>query len=364
MTRPLILGAGPAGCAAAIRLSQSGASATLLDRDEQVGDPLCGGFLSWRTAEQLRALGVDIHAAGAHRVTQLRLFGDQRSASLDLPHTAYGLSRHALDTAMRAVAQERGARMVFDEIRGLSEGIAHGKARDWRSSAIFLATGKHDVRGQSRPRHAKDSALGVRLRLPATLERQRLLGGAIELHLFPGGYVGIVLQEGGSANVCLAMRKSTLAEIGGSPDKLFTWLARQSPDLAERLGDDWREVRGDTIGAVPYGYICGETSPDLFRLGDQAAVIPSLAGEGISIALASGVSAARHYLEGSSALDYQRHFARKARKPVRLAGMAWHLAETRIGARAAITLANIAPSVIATFADLARIEAAPSLAPR
>ncbi|MWV28322.1 NAD(P)/FAD-dependent oxidoreductase [Aurantiacibacter rhizosphaerae] len=364
MTLPLILGAGPAGCAAAIRLAQGGKDVTLLDKDETVGDPLCGGFLSWRTAEQLQRLGVDIHAAGAHRVRRLRLFDGKRRASLDLPHVAYGLSRHALDSAMRTVAMGHGVNMVFDEIRGLSEGAAHGKARDWQSSAIFHATGKHDIRGQSRPRNAKDTALGIRLRLPASPERTRLLEGAIELHLFKGGYVGIVLQEGGSANICLAMRKSALAEAGGLPEKLFATLARDNPALAARLGDDWREACPDTIGAVPYGWICDTTSPGLYRLGDQAAVIPSLAGEGISIALASGVCAAEHYCQGHSAHDYQRNFAKKARKPVRLARLAWHLAETQMGARAAIALAGIAPSAIAVFADLARIEAPPSLAPR
>ena len=56
---PLILGAGPAGCAAAIRLRRHGLPAQLVDRDETVGDPLCGGFLSWRTIEQLQTLGID-----------------------------------------------------------------------------------------------------------------------------------------------------------------------------------------------------------------------------------------------------------------------------------------------------------------
>ncbi|MGZ3258959.1 MAG: FAD-dependent monooxygenase, partial [Croceibacterium sp.] len=56
---PLIVGAGPAGCAAAIVLARGGAHPLLVDRDAEVGDALCGGFLSWRTAEKLRGLGVD-----------------------------------------------------------------------------------------------------------------------------------------------------------------------------------------------------------------------------------------------------------------------------------------------------------------
>ena len=360
---PLILGAGPAGCAAAIRLRRHGLPAQLVDRDETVGDPLCGGFLSWRTIEQLQTLGIDPAALGAHRVTRLRLFDGDRSAELDLPHAACGLSRHALDTAMRRKALDDGADIAFDTIRQLGGTTARGETREWRSDTLFLATGKHDVRGSTRPRSASDSALGLRLRLPASPDRTRLLGGAIELHLFHGGYAGIVLQEGGSANICLALRKSALADSGRSPDALFRWLSDRSSAFAARLGDNWDEARIDTIGAIPYGFIATETHSGLYRLGDQAAVIPSLAGEGISIALASGVAAADALAAGESAPHYQARFAAAARNPVRLASAAWRMAETTLGARAGLALARIAPSLVAGFADMARIDPPASLAP-
>ena len=366
ITKPVnlpIVGAGPAGCAVAIALARRGAHPLLIDRDETVGDPLCGGFLSWRTADQLRSLGIEPAALGAHRVTRLRLFDGKREAELDLPHAAWGLSRHAMDMAMRTQALAQGARIVFDTVREVRPGLVASKSREWQADDIFLASGKHDVRGRSRPRKDKDTALGLRLRLPPSPSRQRLLERAIELHLFPGGYAGIVLQEGSSANICLALRKSALRDAGSSPESLFARVADSNPAFAARLGDDWRKGRFDTIGAVPYGYIAKQTEAGIWRLGDQAAVIPSLAGEGISIALASGIMAAECWHQASDAPGFQRNFAAKARKPVRLAALAWHLAETRLGARAAIALGHIAPSLIATFADLARIEAAPSLAP-
>lgn len=360
---PLILGAGPAGCAAAIALGAMGKDCTLLDRGAEVGDPLCGGFLSWRTAEQLEGLGVDIRQLGAHRVSKLRLFNGQRQSEVDLPQQAFGLSRHALDTEMRRLAVETGARFIVDTVRGLGNGHAKGNDAEYHAASILLATGKHDVRGQSRPREATDTTIGIRLRLPASPARERLLGGAIELHLFHGGYVGIVMQEGGSANICLAVRKSALAAAGGSPTTLFERLANDIPALADRLDEGWQTTQTDTIGAVPYGWICQGTSPGLFRLGDQAAVIPSLAGEGNSIAIASGIAAANAIAVGQDAPDFQRQFAARARRPVRLASALWHAAETPLGARAAIALSRLAPSLIATFAQGARIPPAPSLAP-
>src|SRR5690606_24733379 len=154
----------------------------------------------------------------------------------------------------------------------------------------------HDVRGLPRPRGARDPALGLRLRLAPTRARAALLAGCIELHLFDGGYAGAVLQEDGSANVCLAVRKSRLAREGGEPRRLLARLAATTPAFGGRRAGDWRERPVEPIGAVPCGWVARPTGPGLFRLGDQAAVIPSLAGEGISIALAGGAAAARHWL--------------------------------------------------------------------
>lgn len=361
---PLIIGAGPAGCAAAIVMARGGARPLMLDRSADVGDPLCGGFMSWRTLGQLRNIGVQLDDLSGQRVHQLRLFAGKREATVPLPQPALGLSRHALDTRMREAALASGARLELDTIRSLSPGLAQGQQQDWQAESIFLATGKHDLRGQSRPRSSDDPALGLRLRLPARPERQHLLDSAIELHLFDGGYVGIVLQEGGTANVCMAVRKSALGKLGGNPVALIEHLENANPALAARLGNDWREAQIDSIGAVPYGHITRQTEPGLFRLGDQAAVIPSLAGEGMAIAVASGTLAAQHWLEGSAAAApaFQRAFAARARPPIRLASLGWHAAENRFGSGAALLVARLAPRFIGQFAEMARIRAPASLA--
>ena len=361
---PLILGAGPAGCAAAIALARGGAAPLLVDRDEHVGDPLCGGFISWRTAEQLADLGVDCGRLGAHRVTRLRLFAGDRSTSAPLPAPAWGLSRHALDSALRASALAAGARLEIDTIRSVEDMVAHGARGDWSADAMFLASGKHDIRCTARPRSAKDPALGIRIWLAPSPPVARILDGVIELHLFKGGYAGIVMQEGGSANLCLAVKKSRLAEAGGDPRHLLSTLSARHPQLAERLEPGWQHSPVDTIGAVPYGWIAHNTAPGLFRLGDQAAVIPSLAGEGMSIALASGEFAARHFFHGgpASAPAFQRQFARHAAAALRLASLARAVAENPLlHAPMMAVLARI-PGIAAILMEATRIPPAPSLA--
>ncbi|MCL6251786.1 FAD-dependent monooxygenase [Altererythrobacter sp. KTW20L] len=359
---PLILGAGPAGCAAAIALAKGGARPLLIDRAEVARDPLCGGFISWRTAEQLARLGVDCAELGAHRVIRLRLVVTDRSAEAPLPAPAWGLSRHAMDSALRTAALAAGARFEVDTIRSVEGLVAHGSRRDWSGETLFLASGKHDVRGLARPRMARDPALGLRLRLPPSPAVFRQLEGTIELHLFDGGYAGIVLQEGGSANICLAVKKSLLTRHGGDPALMLTALGKDHPAFGERLGGYWRDCPIDTVGAVPYGWIAQDTAPGLFRLGDQAAVIPSLAGEGMGIALASGVMAAQHFLAGgrAAAIDYQRQFAARAQSPLRLARLARAVAERPVFHAPMLALLGRIPAIAAILMDATRIPVAPS----
>ncbi|WP_447407143.1 hypothetical protein, partial [Clostridium perfringens] len=83
--------------------------------------------------------------------------------------------------------------------------------------------------------------------------------------------VGIVLQEDGSANLCLAVHRSRLA-AAGSPAALLASLAAEAPVLAERLADLDDDLPIDAIANVPYGWRARGTEPGLYRLGDQAGV--------------------------------------------------------------------------------------------
>ncbi len=357
-TAPLILGAGPAGCAAAIVLAQAGAHPLLVERDTVPGDALCGGFLSWRTAARLERLGIDIAALGAQEVTHLAIFAGGRQAELPLPDRGHGLSRRALDTALRRRALELGADLVTDRIRRTEGTTLVGQQQDRASDSLFLASGKHDVLGMGRPREGHDPALGLRLRVTPGETLRIRLAGRIELHLFDGGYAGIVLQEGGTANICMALRKSLLVEAGGDPRALLVLLAAAHPALGERLAAAAPESPIDTIGAVPYGWIARDTTPGLFRLGDQAAVIPSLAGEGIAIALASGSRAAQAWLDGGAgaAPAFQRAFAHSARRPLAMAGLLRAVAERPTGSGLVAALALRAPALLRLVARLTRLD--------
>ena len=325
---PLIVGGGPAGAAAAIALARAGVRATVLERQETrqktPGDAICGGFLSWATLARIEALGIDRAVSGGHDIDTLAIFAGRSERIVALPAPAIGLSRRRLDRLLLDAAEAAGAvvrRGVLVQ-SGAADGVILSTGEALGCDGLFLATGKHDLRGLARPRPAGDPELGLRLRLPPSPALDRLVGGRIELHLFDRGYLGLVLQEDGSANACMAVRKSRLAQADGDPAMLFAQLADASPALADRLADMPRAPRIDAIGNVPYGWRARDTRPGLFRLGDQAAVIPSLAGEGMGIALASAARAAASWLAegGAGASGYQRRFARDVARPIAVAG--------------------------------------------
>lgn len=345
-TDPIIIGAGPAGCAAAITLARGNRPALILERDTEVGDALCGGFVSWRTMATLKRLGIEITG---HPITQLRVFAGTQVAEAPLPQMGHGLSRRAMDSALVAQAIASGA--------GIERGVAvrHIESVRAQSSALFLATGKHDVKGCERPRLAQDPALGLRIRLSPSPAVRALIGTAIELHVFHKGYAGIELQEDGTANICLALRKSLLTDAGRDPAALLQQLAADHPHFGARMAAFDARTRIDAIANVPYGWRQKHDPDGLYRLGDQCAVIPSLAGEGNGIALASGESAAQAWLAGATPKDWQRHFARRTARPVGLATGLWYMGESQLGGPMLAQILRLFPSLATSVAAATRI---------
>jgi flavin-dependent dehydrogenase len=218
------------------------------------------------------------------------------------------------------------------------------------AGALILATGKHELRGLARPLEGRSEppAAGLRAAIPATPG----LEGAIELHLFDEGYAGLLVQEDGTANLCLSVSRRRLAEAG-SPEALIAALAREAPRLGDRIGtvpESWEAVAG-----VPYGWRARRTEAGLYRIGDQAAVIASLAGDGIAIALTSGTAAAEDLLAGEGAPAFQRRFAARARRPVAIAEALRHAAERPRRRAALLGLVATFPSLLPIAARLTRI---------
>ncbi|MET0248647.1 MAG: FAD-dependent monooxygenase [Sphingobium sp.] len=357
---PLIIGGGPAGAAAAIMLARSGMAPVIVERSCQPADVICGGFLSWNSVALLQRCGVDPLALGGYPIDRARLFSGRRMAELPLPAGSVGLSRGRLDAALLDGAVQAGAQLRRGvTVRALEDGVVrYADGTSETPDRLILATGKHDLRGAARTVASHDPAIGLRWRFRLEEGQAWALGSAIELHLFAGGYAGLVMQEEGMANLCLAVRRSAFLAAGRRPAALLRTLSNEAPVLADRLGGgEFDAERAQAIANIPYGWRAGGIAGNTYRVGDQIGVIPSLAGEGVAIALATGMAAADAVVAGYAPQAYQARCSGRLARPIRSAVMLWTLAERPLLARLALPVLNVAPGLGTALMRMTRVNA-------
>lgn len=363
MRRAIVVGGGPAGASLAALLARAGREVELFEREAGPADKVCGEFLSREAALYLASLGLDLRALGAVPLESVRLVTSRSLASARLPFAALSLSRRALDEALLERAAQLGAVIHRGAVvQGLASSGGGWAARladgaTIEASAAFLATGKHDLRGFRRPRGIQGDLIAFKQHWRLAPAQIAELAGNVELILFRGGYAGLQPVEGGRANLCLLVRRRRLSALGRWNDLLAS-IRAESPHLDARLeGATPDAARPLAVTAIPYGYV--RTRADgVWRLGDQAAVIPSFSGDGISIALHSARLAAATYLRGGDADGFQRQLARDVTKPMILAtglslGLVCRPAQLALGAAA-----SLLPGLLPVVAEHTRVSEA------
>ena len=331
MNEALVIGGGLAGAALATRLAQAGRRVLVLEREPAPVDVVCGEFLSGEALGMLASLGLDrarLGALGAVPLYAVRLCAWGRTATARLPFDALSLSRRTLDEALRQRATSAGAevrrgavvRGLRREDEGFSARLDGGERVHGR--VAFLATGKHDLPDRRRPPGRQNDLVAFKMFFRLAPAEQLALAGHVELLLFEGGYAGLQPVEGSRANLCLVLRRARLAALGGTWPAVLAAVRNDSPHLDARLAGAapcW--PRPLALSAIPYGHVgrAADSHDGLFRLGDQAAVIPSFSGDGMAIALHSANLAAALHLDGRGAREYQRTLAGDVRAQVHLA---------------------------------------------
>lgn len=284
----------------------------MIEREPTPRHKVCGEFLSGEALDDLHALGIDVASLGAVPIEYVRLAAAKRAAEAPLPFPAASLTRKALDTALIAEAVAAGVHIE----RGRSvQSLRHTTTKVWQATlddgtsreapAVFLATGKHDLRGHTRPRDPEQwVAFKMYFRLAPAQAAE--LARASELMLYPGGYGGLQPVESGIANLCCVVQKPYLARAGHQWENFLTRMQGDCPHLAMRLaGAEPLLAKAIAITHIPYGYIRRTTDDGLYCIGDQAAVIPSFTGDGISIALHTARCATAAYLAAEPAPVFQ-----------------------------------------------------------
>jgi flavin-dependent dehydrogenase len=288
-----------------------------------------------------------------------RLVSGKAQAEAPLPFRAAGLSRYRLDEALLRAAGKAGADVLRSVTVGSiepTEGRVTVKAgkRAFEGSAAALATGKHNLRRFPR---AQSDMVGFKLQLRLNLSAQHLLEDVVQLAMFDGGYVGACFVEDGIVTVCWVMHRAALKRIGAGWSEQAEHFSRQSEILGDLLQGAWPEWdKPVAVATIPYGYLRHQTvAPNIFPLGDQLAVIPSFTGDGMAIALYSGVAAAQAVLAGDGAASFQRRMVDRLRPQFRWAAATNLLFDKRMLHRFSVGLANAIPGLVTRIAHSTRL---------
>lgn len=336
----VVVGAGPAGSAAAAWAARRGRDVLVVDSAQFPRDKACGDGLTPRAIAELRELGLGAWLDGrvSHHGLRLAGFGAQREVRWpgpSFPATSSAVPRTELDDRIRQVAADSGAKMLLG-VKAI--GVEHDAAGRVRRltlddgqeigvGELIVADGARSTLGRvlgrqwhqetvygvairaylETPRHAEPWITShLELRSPEGIRGERSDGKGAVLP----GYGWIFPLGNGDVNIGVG----ALATDKRPADAALRPLLAHYTNLRR---DEWGfegQPRMAKSALLPMGgAVSGVAGPNWMLIGDAAACVNPLNGEGIDYGLETGRLAA--HLLGSDDLNLawpavlQEHYA-------------------------------------------------------
>ncbi|MEO6437325.1 MAG: FAD-dependent oxidoreductase [Tepidisphaeraceae bacterium] len=315
-----IIGAGPAGSIAAIMLARGGWDVTLIEQHRFPRDKVCGECVS--------AMGIDVlerlHLASAIRELSPAMLNSNALVApsgaqtvIPLPLPMWGVSRSAMDATLLIEARRAGAHILQPaRVERLERGVVTVRdlitnvVRHIRPGRIILADGKAAL-GRERPPPTGD--FGVKAHFTGVADRT----GTIALFGVEGHYVGLAPIEGGRWNLAMSVPENRLRAFGGRLDALFEQCMSENAGLARRFRTAAR-VSDWLVAPLPrFPLRFPEPTParpvsptGIIAIGNAAAALEPIGGEGMGLAMRSAELAAGALLARGEVSDLPRNFAR------------------------------------------------------
>ena len=380
----VIIGAGPAGSAAAIWLARAGWSVALVEKQAFPRRKVCGECMAASNRPLLDALGIGaaFEDAAGPELRQVALMCGEHTLTADLPaaeHPGYAwgraLGRETLDTllleeALAAGAQvfqpwtvkalEGGAGAWRCELRGADAGAS----LSLHSPVAIAAHGSWESLPSERPHRRGQRSGADLLAFKANFRGAALQEGLLPVLCFDGGYGGMVVADGGVTTVACCVRRDRLeAWRAASPgstagDVVEAMLRRACGGVQRALRPASRDGPWLSAGPLDPGVRLSATD-GLLRIGNAAGEAHPIIGEGMSMALQSASLLCAQLLRSErrselSAVAWQRevsrrycmqwrhHFARR----LRLASAFAQLAMRPRGAAALVAVVSGWPAVL------------------
>ena len=298
----VVVGAGPAGAAAAARLAEAGRDVLLLDRAAFPRRKPCAECVNPAGVLALRELGVwdAVEAAGPGRLAGWRIgagAGHAFDGWFDAAEPGAAIPRLLLDDILFRSAVRRGAEprtgRVVDVVRDGSRvaGVrvrAEGGEREVRARLVVGADGLRSVLVRRLGLLARAPRLR-KVALTAHVAGFRSDAGRGEVHVSRRGCLGVAGVGGGLANVTVVAAGEEAKRVGGDPAGYF------DRALAE-YGFPWLERVDEVLATGPFDWPVRRAVADgALLVGDAAGYYDPFTGQGIyralkGAALAAGVA--------------------------------------------------------------------------
>jgi len=318
----IVVGAGPAGAAAAILLAEHGVAVTLLDRARFPRPKICGEYLSPEAPRVLDRLGVlkavdgrAVPLAGM-RITApdgTELVGTYRALGRFRPYRehAMALPRETLDAILVERARalpidvREGTRVVDvlldgDRVTGVEAVDGAGRAQALRAPLVIAADGRASVIAQRlglrREHRLRRMALVTYV---AGLEGCRDRG---EIFVDPPDYAILNPVAPDRANLSLVVPLGDAAPWSARLETFFTARARHLPHLARRLAGARLVAPVRAMGPLAYE-VAPPRAGGVLLVGDAAGFFDPFTGEGVFAALRGAELAAETAVRALGAGD-------------------------------------------------------------
>nr|WP_156657699.1 menaquinone reductase [Mycobacterium kyorinense] len=305
----VVVGAGPAGSAAAAWAARAGRDVLVIDSASFPRDKACGDGLTPRAVAELERLGLGdwLDARIRHRGLRMSGFGGEVEVDWpgpSFPATGSAVARVELDDRIRKVAEESGARMLLgvkavgvhhDSVgRVASVVLADGTQVGCRE--LVVADGARSTLGRVLGRRwHQETVYGIAARgyLATSRSEEPWLTSHLELRSPDGavlpGYGWIFPLGNGEVNIGVGALSTTKRQADLALRPLMSYYT----DLRR---DEWGfdgQPRAVSSALLPMGgAVSGVAGPNWMLIGDAAACVNPLNGEGIDYGLETGRLAA------------------------------------------------------------------------
>jgi flavin-dependent dehydrogenase len=297
----VVVGAGPAGSAAAITAARRGARVLLLEKGWFPRHKVCGEFVSPEVVplltELLSAASEQTILESAGRISEARLFIGENTLAVSIYPVGLAISRYELDHGLWRAAQSAGVEsrdhVTVQAIRRKDDRFEVSTSSGGvRAKSVIDAAGRWAGQLRDQPNgNTRESWIGLKAHYSSETS------SSVDLYFFRGGYCGVQTVGRSLINVCAMVRPNLATDL----EQVFAI----QPRLWKR-SRAW-ELSSQTIATAPVVFHAPMPERSgILRAGDAAGFIDPFVGDGISLALRSGSLAARCLEEvwrGGTALE-------------------------------------------------------------